>query len=190
MFFGRENELRRLDGLWRKSVSSLVTIRGRRRIGKSTLVYEFARRSGARFIKLEGLQPKEGVDNDMQLAAFGRQLARQVKGSRSKPEDWFDAFRMNYHVIPLGNAEELAAFNAGWSEVVSAKVTRQRADVIRQMKRDPDICTIDADNGDRVTRLKKGVIAYVVRRHTGNAAYSYGCWVLREPSMGTRIMVQ
>ncbi|MBQ2631001.1 MAG: ATP-binding protein [Kiritimatiellae bacterium] len=92
MFFGRENELRRLDGLWRKSVSSLVTIRGRRRIGKSTLVYEFARRSGARFIKLEGLQPKEGVDNDMQLAAFGRQLARQVKGSRSKPADWFDAF--------------------------------------------------------------------------------------------------
>ena len=92
MFFGRENELRRLDGLWRKPVSSLVTIRGRRRIGKSTLVYEFARRSGARFIKLEGLQPKEGVDNDMQLAAFGRQLARQVKGSRSKPADWFEAF--------------------------------------------------------------------------------------------------
>ncbi len=109
---------------------------------------------------------------------------------KANVEDWLDAFRGNYHVIPLGNAEELAAFNAGWSEVVSAKVTRQRADVIRQMKRDPDICTIDAGNGDRVTRLKKGVIAYVVRWHTGNAAYSYGCWVLREPSMGTRIMVQ
>ncbi len=34
MFVGRENELSRLDGLWKKSVSSLVTIRGRRRIGK------------------------------------------------------------------------------------------------------------------------------------------------------------
>ena len=92
MFVGRDNELQRLEGLWKKSVSSLVTIRGRRRIGKSTLVYEFAKRSGARFIKLEGLQPKEGVDNDMQLAAFGRQLGRQVKGDRSKPTDWFDAF--------------------------------------------------------------------------------------------------
>ncbi len=92
MFVGREDEMRRLDGLWKKSVSSLVTIRGRRRIGKSTLVSEFARRSGARFIKLEGLQPREGVDNDMQLAAFGRQLGRQVKGDRSKPTDWFDAF--------------------------------------------------------------------------------------------------
>lgn len=92
MFVGRENELRRLDGLWKKPVPSLVTIRGRRRIGKSTLVFEFAKRSGARFVKLEGLQPRDGVDNDMQLAAFGRQLGRQVKGDRSKPKDWFDAF--------------------------------------------------------------------------------------------------
>ena len=92
MFVGRENELSRLDGLWKKSVSSLVTIRGRRRIGKSTLVSEFAKRSGARFLKLEGLQPKDGVDNDMQLAAFGRQLGRQVKGDKSKPADWFGAF--------------------------------------------------------------------------------------------------
>ena len=92
MFVGREIEMKRLDGLWKKSVSSLVTIRGRRRIGKSTLVSEFARRSGARFLKLEGLQPKEGVDNDRQLAAFGKQLGRQIKGTRSKPDDWFDAF--------------------------------------------------------------------------------------------------
>ena len=109
---------------------------------------------------------------------------------KANVEDWLDAFEVNYHVIPLGNAGELAAFNTGWSEAVSATGTRKRADVIKQMKRDPDICTIDASNGDLVTRLKKGVIAYVVRRHTGNAAYSYGCWVLREPSMGTRIMVQ
>ena len=53
MFVGREAEMKRLDGLWKKSVSSLVTIRGRRRIGKSTLVSEFAKRSGARFLKLE-----------------------------------------------------------------------------------------------------------------------------------------
>ena len=84
--------MKRLDGLWKKSVSSLVTIRGRRRIGKSTLVSEFAKRSGARFLKLEGLQPKEGVDNDKQLAAFGKQLGRQLKGTKSKPEDWFEAF--------------------------------------------------------------------------------------------------
>lgn len=110
---------------------------------------------------------------------------------QANAEEWLEAFEVNYHVIRLGNSAELAAFNAGWSEAVSAKVTRTRADVIRQMKRDPDICTIDADNGDLVTRLKKGVIAYAVRRHTGNAAYSYGCWVLAAPSgRGLVIMVQ
>ena len=106
-------------------------------------------------------------------------------------EAWFDAFAVNYHVIRLGDAAELAAFNAGWSEAVSATVTRTRAHVIAQMKRDPDICTIDANNGDLVTRLKKGVLAYAVRRHTGNGAYSYGCWILAAPSgRGLVIMVQ
>ena len=57
-FFGRDAELDELEGLWGKRVASLVTCRGRRRIGKSTLVEEFARRSGARFIKLEGLRSR------------------------------------------------------------------------------------------------------------------------------------
>ncbi len=105
--------------------------------------------------------------------------------------EWLDVFRVNHHVIPLGNSTEVAAFNAGWSEAVSATVTRKRSDVIAQMKKDPDICTIDTDDGDRVTRLKKGVIAYAVRRHTGNVAYSYGCWILAAPSgRGLVIMVQ
>ena len=44
-FFGRESELNELLSLWGKRGGSLVTCRGRRRIGKSTLVEEFARRS-------------------------------------------------------------------------------------------------------------------------------------------------
>ena len=60
-FFGREGELEQLDALWAKRGSSLVTCRGCRRIGKSTLIEEFARRSDARFVKLEGLRPKPGM---------------------------------------------------------------------------------------------------------------------------------
>ena len=108
---------------------------------------------------------------------------------QANAEAWLDAFEVNYHVIRLGNSAELAAFNAGWSEVVGSK-TRTRADVIRQMKRDPDICTIDADNGDIVTRLKNGVLAFAVRR-TGNVAYAYSCWILAAPlGRGLVIMVQ
>lgn len=92
MFFGREDLLGRLNGLWKKSVASLVTCRGRRRIGKSTLIAEFAQRSRVRFIKLEGLQPNANVDNAKQLTAFGRQLAEQTGRECPHLENWFDAF--------------------------------------------------------------------------------------------------
>ena len=55
-FFGRERLVGRLSELWGKSVSSFVTCRGRRRVGKSTLIERFAERSGARFLKIEGVK--------------------------------------------------------------------------------------------------------------------------------------
>ena len=45
MFVGREDDLAQLSGLWGKRVASLVTCRGRRRVGKSTLIEEFAKRT-------------------------------------------------------------------------------------------------------------------------------------------------
>ena len=51
-FFGRERQLEDLKALWGKRVSSLCTCRGRRRIGKSTLIEQFAKISNARFIKI------------------------------------------------------------------------------------------------------------------------------------------
>lgn len=92
MFIGREDQLEQLLNLWRKPVASLVTCRGRRRIGKSTLIREFARRNRVRFLKLEGVQPREGVDNETQLEAFGRQLAEQSNMAYEPLSNWFDAF--------------------------------------------------------------------------------------------------
>ena len=91
-FFGRETELSQLDGLWGKRGASLVTCRGRRRIGKSTLVEEFARRSGARFLKIDGLRPKQGMSEHDQLAFFASKLAAQTGCERTPPEDWYSAF--------------------------------------------------------------------------------------------------
>jgi len=92
MFVGREEQLEQLKALWRKSVASLVTCRGRRRIGKSTLIEEFARRNRVRFIKLEGVEPHPGVNNETQLAAFARQLSEQTGCENSLLNNWFDAF--------------------------------------------------------------------------------------------------
>ena len=47
-------------------------------MGKSTLIAEFARRSGARLIKLEGLRPKEKMNNADQLKYFMSQLSLQT----------------------------------------------------------------------------------------------------------------
>ena len=54
-FVGREAYLGKLEALWRKTTSSLVVVAGRRRIGKSTLVEEFAARSKCDFIEIVGL---------------------------------------------------------------------------------------------------------------------------------------
>ena len=43
MFVGRKEELKVLLDLWEKRGSSLVVCSGRRRVGKSTLIEEFAR---------------------------------------------------------------------------------------------------------------------------------------------------
>ena len=93
MFFGRRKELDSLQELWEKQSPALVVCRGRRRIGKSTLVEEFARVSKARLVKFEGLAPRVGMSNDLQLEAFGRQLGEQTCGAPVRPTSWFEAFK-------------------------------------------------------------------------------------------------
>lgn len=93
MFFGRKNYLDRFLSLWRKSVPSLVVCRGRRRIGKSTLIKEFARQSGGLYLKFEGLAPDEYMTNAKQLSSFRDQLAAQTGRAVPYLKDWSDAFR-------------------------------------------------------------------------------------------------
>ena len=94
MFFGREDVIDRFNALLRKRVASLVTCRGRRRIGKSTLVEVFAKRAGCRFIKIEGRRPAKGLSNADELASFAKQLADQTSAEATPPPaNWPDAFR-------------------------------------------------------------------------------------------------
>ena len=92
MFYGREKQLSDLLALWRKKVSSFVTCRGRRRIGKSTLIEVFAERSDARFIKIEGLRPSAVIDNAAQLSNFIEQLTAQTGCDDTPPQNWTQAF--------------------------------------------------------------------------------------------------
>ena len=100
MLIGRNKEREELLGLLDKDESQFCAVYGRRRVGKSSLVEEFARRSKVRFIKLEGIAPGENVDNETQLAAFSRQLNEQCGVSFPVPENWFEAFSLLDKALP------------------------------------------------------------------------------------------
>ena len=93
MFFGREEQIGQLEELLRKRTASLVTCRGRRRIGKSTLIEVFARHSGCRFIKIEGRRPQQSLTNEDELMTFAQQLSNQTEAETTPPSNWMDAFR-------------------------------------------------------------------------------------------------
>ena len=100
-FYGRTELLQQLHDLWGKRVSSLVTCRGRRRIGKSTLIERFAAKSKARFIKIEGLRPDANTKKEDELDAFASQLAAQTTVENSRPADWLRAFiRLSKEIRP------------------------------------------------------------------------------------------
>lgn len=92
MFYGREDLMNQLNALWSKRVSSLVTCRGRRRVGKSTLIRRFAEKSHVRFIKIEGERPGARTRVETELATFSEQLAAQTGSERTVPGGWLDAF--------------------------------------------------------------------------------------------------
>lgn len=89
-FVGREQELEALKGLLKKKSSSLVVIRGRRRVGKSRLAEEFGK-SFPKVISLSGVPPTEGVTAQSERDVFFNQLKRH-KISSSPRDNWGDLF--------------------------------------------------------------------------------------------------
>ena len=92
MFVGRNDELNALDALWGRDSGVLVTCRGRRRIGKSTLIEEFAARTADLFIAIEGLPPRKGVSDADQRRHFCERIAEYAKRDYQPAANWSLAF--------------------------------------------------------------------------------------------------
>ena len=114
MFLGREKELESLRLLLEKPMASLVACRGRRRIGKSTLFREFARREKLGFISIEGLGPRKGQTNADQLRNFGERLAEQTRGKLVIPKTWPEAFRLLSRRIPRRGRQLVLLDEISW----------------------------------------------------------------------------
>ena len=87
-FVGRNEALDKLKRLLRKKSASLAVIRGRRRIGKSRLVEEFAR--DLPFYSFTGLAPTEQTSADGQRKEFARQLQDKLDLPGIRSDDWGD----------------------------------------------------------------------------------------------------
>lgn len=100
IFIGRKQELERLRALYNKRTPSLVVIKGRRRIGKSRLVAEFATSMAChKFLSFAGLAPEEGVTAQEQREHFARQLSLMLKIPLATFLDWSDVFEhLSLHI--------------------------------------------------------------------------------------------
>lgn len=89
-FIGRTEELNRLEGLARSDRSSMIVIKGRRRVGKSRLVAEFAKNKT--FLSFSGLTPIEGVTSQNQRDAFSYKLSTLFGPHDFAFSDWLEGF--------------------------------------------------------------------------------------------------
>ncbi len=89
-FIGREQPLRKLHELDRFGRATLVVIKGRRRIGKSRLLTEYAK--DKRLFAFSGLAPIPSMTAQTQRDAFARQFSEIFSLPPLTFLDWSDAF--------------------------------------------------------------------------------------------------
>ncbi len=93
MFIGRDRELEELESFWGRDHGVLITCRGRRRIGKSTLIDEFASRTAKNYISVAGLAPRKGMSDAKQRAHFCETLAEHAERPVDYAQTWSRAFQ-------------------------------------------------------------------------------------------------
>ncbi|MCP4133610.1 MAG: AAA family ATPase [bacterium] len=98
MFVGRDQEIKLLSNLFELKKASLVVCKGRRRIGKSTLIQQFGKQAQT-FLEFQGLPPREDMTNQDQLNFFGEQLAKQTSLPKLNPDSWYQAFSLLNGII-------------------------------------------------------------------------------------------
>lgn len=100
IFIGRSHELAMLKSLLNKKSASLVLIKGRRRVGKSRLVKEFAK--GYTLYAFEGLAPQQNTTAQSERDEFARQLGRQTGLPAVTTDDWSQLFLLLASQVQTG----------------------------------------------------------------------------------------
>ncbi len=99
-FIGRKRELAALSKLLEKGIANLVVVQGRRRIGKSRLIEEFAK--DHTFYQFSGVPPTKKTTHESQLKDFASQLSKQTGLPEINARDWNDLFVSLYEKTKSG----------------------------------------------------------------------------------------
>lgn len=105
---GRKEELEILQQAWLSPEPEMVSIIGRRRVGKTFLVRTFF--EGKMDFEITGLQK---ASNRQQLLNFANHLKNVSPGRKriKRPENWLEAFQMLIeHLQDLGKKEKMVVF--------------------------------------------------------------------------------
>jgi AAA+ ATPase superfamily predicted ATPase len=89
-FVGRNEELQTLRSLWDQREGQLMALMGRRRIGKSRLIQEFAKEADM-FFEFQGIAPTKGINNDTQIKIVSDQI-NSYKKLKKQCSNWSDIF--------------------------------------------------------------------------------------------------
>lgn len=100
-FIGRKKELNLLNEIYALTPATFIVIRGRRRIGKSTLIKEFAQ--GRRLLEFVGLAPDKGITAQTQREEFARKLGELFGIPGLAATDWGDLFTVLGNQVKSGN---------------------------------------------------------------------------------------
>lgn len=100
LFIGREAELAALKRFLNKKSSTLLVIKGRRRIGKSRLIEEFAK--DFTFYSFAGLAPTVQTTAQSQRDIFAEQLSEQTGLPEIKADSWDKLFHLLAEKVKYG----------------------------------------------------------------------------------------
>jgi len=99
-FIGRVAELAQLKSFLKKKSASLIVVKGRRRVGKSRLIEEFARTHQC--YKFSGLAPIDGISAQDQRDEFVRRLSEYTGLPEIKIDDWAKLFALLAREVKIG----------------------------------------------------------------------------------------
>lgn len=93
-FTGRKKEIQALNKLQVGRLANLVVIKGRRRIGKSRLIQEFAKQKKSKFLSFSGLSPEKNLNAQDERDEFLRQLGQELGLQGIRMDNWGDIFTL------------------------------------------------------------------------------------------------